>query len=544
VTRHDLPAGAVLLIAALAWAAPLVVRVHTHMPGTPDDTDVATMVWNVGWAQRAIETDAALLRSDAVLLPFGADLRAHTYGAFPAMLVSPIAALFGVLTAFNVMLIATLVLNGWLAYVLCREAGAGRTAALVAGCALMLAGPALDQLQVGRPIFASLWITCAALIAARRLLARPGVAWTMVLGASLVAALFTDLQMLLFTGIWLAWLAAWTVAIERGTDRRRAAAAIAAAAIVAVPLFALIYPGFSAGGSPLPAPGPEEAVRYSYRWWDYFNPSVMPRAIGGYELAAAAIAGLVLMRRDPRLRWWWFGAAGCLVLALGPTLKFTGLPLPFAAISSLPPLDQFRAPARLTIPAIVGLAVVMALVLDRLFTSMPSRRVAWIAGAAIALRVTLAIAQHPFHTQSYPVYHTYQRLAEDDEPGAVIEVPFGVRSGLDRVGLGDKLQYYQHVHGRPIVNGMVARLPAEVFAFYRRHPAVLVLAGEAADATDADVATDLGNVIDLVGARYVLVHHDLMTPDHEARVDRLLKAYPRLERWRTEGSLVAYRLMP
>ena len=76
---------------ALAWAAPIAQRLGTHLPGTPADLDVASMVWNVAWVQRAIETPATLLRSDAILVPFGADLTAHTYGLFPAALVWPVA---------------------------------------------------------------------------------------------------------------------------------------------------------------------------------------------------------------------------------------------------------------------------------------------------------------------------------------------------------------------------------------------------------------------------------------------------------------------
>jgi hypothetical protein len=34
-----------------------------------------------------------------------------------------------------------------------------------------------------------------------------------------------------------------------------------------------------------------------------------------------------------------------------------------------------------------------------------------------------------------------------------------------------------------------------VFAFYRRHPALLVLAGEQTGATDQEIATDFDNVI-------------------------------------------------
>ena len=379
---------------ALAWAAPIAQRLGTHLPGTPADLDVASMVWNVAWVQRAIETPATLLRSDAVLVPFGADLTAHTYGLFPAALVWPVAHGSGALTAFNVMLLGTLALNGWLGYALFRDLGVSRAAAMAAAAALMLSGPALDQFRVGRPIFAAIWVTCAALIATRRLLARPTAGWTIALGGALVAALFTDLQILLFTAIWIGWIVIWHVASERGIDRRRAVALAAAIAMVAAPFLLIVYPAF--GGSALPVPDREEAVRYSFRWWDYLEPSIVPRAVGGYELAIAAIAGLLLLRRDPRLRVWWFGALVLFVLALGPTLKFTGLPMPFALFSWWPPLAQFRVPSRLTIPAVIGLAAVLALLLDHVFRKMRVRHALVLAGAMIALRLTLAVAHHPF----------------------------------------------------------------------------------------------------------------------------------------------------
>jgi hypothetical protein len=125
----------------------------------------------------------------------------------------------------------------------------------------------------------------------------------------------------------------------------------------------------------------------------------------------------------------------------------------------------------------------------------------------------------------------------------VIEVPFGVRSGIDRIGgRGEQLQYYQHVHGRPIISAMVARLPPEVFAFCRRHPTLLFLGGEPVHDSEAAIAADPDGVIDLVDAAFVLVHHDLMAADHASRVDRLLNSHPRLSQWRSEGQLVTYRV--
>lgn len=531
----------VLLMFALAWAAPIAQRLGTHLPGTAADLDVASMVWNVAWVQRAIETPATLLRSDDILVPFGADLTAHTYGLLPAMLAWPVAHGLGALAAFNAMLLGTLVLNGWLGYALFRDLGVSRAAAMVAAAALMLSGPALDQFRVGRPIFAAIWVTCAALIATRRLLARPTIGWTIALGSALVAALFTDLQILLFTAIWIGWIVAWHVAAERGLDERRAAALAAAIAMVAAPFLLVVYPAF--GGGALPVPDREEAMRYSFRWWDYLEPSIVPRAIGGYELAIAGVAGLFSLRRDPRLRVWWFGALVLFVLALGPTLKFTGLPMPFALFSWWPPLAQFRVPSRLTIPAVIGLAAVLALLLDEVFRKMRIRHALVLAGAAIALRLTLAVVYHPFETQRYAPSVIYDYLARERDAGAVIEVPVGVRSGLDRIGHGEEfLQYYQLAHGRPIVNAMIARLPADVFAFYRGHPSLMLLAGEPVTAPDRELAADLAAVIDAIGAGHVVMHRDLMTPGQVARVTRLLDTHPRLRPWTSEGALAAYRV--
>lgn len=526
---------------ALAWAAPIVVRLGTDLPGTPADLDVASMVWNVGWVHRAIETPASLLRSDAVLVPFGADLTAHTYGLFPAALVWPVAQLSGALAAFNVMLLGTLVLNGWLGYALYRDLGVSRVAATAGAAALMLSGPALDQFRVGRPIFAALWVTCAALIATRRLLARPTAGWTIALGGALVAALFTDLQILLFTAIWIGWIVSWHVASERGMDRRRAVALSAAIAMVAAPFLLIVYPAF--GGGALPVPDAGEAVRYSFRWWDYLEPSIVPRAVGGYELVIAAIAGSLWLRRDPRLRVWWTGAIVLFVLALGPTLKFTGLPMPFALFSWWPSLAQFRVPSRLTIPAVIGLAAVFALLLDHLFKQMRVRHALLVAGALTALRLTLAIAQHPFYTQHYAPSVIYDYLARGRNAGAVIEVPVAVRSGLDRIGHGEEfLQYYQLAHGRPIINAMIARLPADVFAFYRGHSSLTLLAGEPVTATDRELADDLAAVIDAIDAGHVVMHRDLMTPGQAARAARLLDTHPRLRPWISQGPIAAYRV--
>jgi hypothetical protein len=548
LSRFTVTAGVfgALVLLALAWAAPLAARLATAIPGTPADLDVVTMVWNVWWVQQALETNAPLLRSDRILVPFGADLRLHTYGTLPAAIVWPIAHWSGVVVAFNVMVLATVVLNGWMGYLLFRSLPTRPPAAFMAAAALMLSGPVLDQIRVGRPIFASIWITCTALILARRLVAHPTVGSAAALGAALVAALFTDFQMLLFTLLWIAMLGAWAVCRERGLDWARAGAGLLALAVLAAPFGLIFFPALAgAAAAGIPAPSLTEADNYSFRWWDYLTPSVMPRALGGFELIAALAVSPFVARRDPRVRFWLLGGGLLLLLALGPTLKFTGIPLPFSLLTTWPPMQHFRTPYRLTIPAVIGAAAVAALLLDRLLARLSSRHARLLAAAAVTLRVALATFQHPLATQEYRAYDVYRRIAGEPSLASVIEVPFGIRSGLDRIGTGgESLQYYQPVHGRPIVNAMVARLPSTIFEYYRRHPSLVFLAGEPNEASDDTIAADFDSVLTVMDAGYVLVHRERMSLEASARAERLFDAHPRLERWTADGDLIVYRVVP
>jgi hypothetical protein len=79
------------------------------------------------------------------------------------------------------------------------------------------------------------------------------------------------------------------LATERQIGLRYAAAGLAAVAIVAVPFLVIFYPAFSGGPSALEVPGREDAVRYSFRWWDYFVPSITLRAVGGWRTSVVTV---------------------------------------------------------------------------------------------------------------------------------------------------------------------------------------------------------------------------------------------------------------
>ncbi|HYY87809.1 MAG TPA: hypothetical protein VFA49_03365, partial [Chloroflexota bacterium] len=248
-----------------------------------------------------------------------------------------------------------------------------------------------------------------------------------------------------------------------------------------------------------------------------------------------------LFRSRGGYRLWLLGGLGCLLLALGPALQPTSVPLPFAALGLWPPLAQFRTPSRLTMPAALGLAVALGYALAPLFRRVPSWIGMLVISVALLGRLLYAQAHDPFAVQTYPTYAAYNRLAREPGRFVLLEVPFGVRSGLERIGDGGEiLEHYQHVHGKPLLNGMIARLPASVFAEYAGHPSLLLLSGGDVAESVPSLQADLADVIDWTGSRYVLVHHAMLDAEQAGRIDSLLDSSPLLERVGQEADLVVY----
>jgi hypothetical protein len=541
VTRHLL-AGACLLVVALVWAWPLVTSLTTAFPGGPKDLDVATMVWNVGYIHRQLAQGGDLLTTRSVLVPFGADLRLHTYALLHGLAVSPLVGWLGVVGAYNVALLATLALNGWLAYALIYTETRHAPAALIGATCLMLASSVLFQVRVGRPAFASLWIVAGALLAARAiLLGRAGLLSGVVLGLLLVSALLADFQVMLFTGLWLALYGLYQA--RALVHPIRLAAMGLALAIVALPLTVVFGPALvDAEAAGFPRPTLDDMQVYAFRVWDYVTPETIADAHGFEYLLAVPLAVMAPRRRGEQLWVWLIGAVVFLVLALGPYLEPTRTQLPFALFGQLSPLAQFRTPSRLVMPAVLGLSVVLGYALAALLPRLRRPRlIAAVVVAAVGARLMFAVMHDPLRVQTYPAYATYAAIAAEGGSQAILEVPFGVRSGLERIGQGgEALSVYQAWHGRPVLNAMVARLPGWVFQAYREHPSLMFLSGEP---VATDFAPDFADVLELADVGVVLVHRSWLDARQVERIVVFLDGQARLKRQPDEQDLLVYRVV-
>jgi hypothetical protein len=195
----------------------------------------------------------------------------------------------------------------------------------------------------------------------------------------------------------------------------------------------------------------------------------------GFTVVALAVAALIRLPRIPggEANWRLAGviAASFLVLSFGWEAKFlgkpTGIPLPAALLAQLPIVNQARAPGRHAIVAMLGVAVLAGLG----WQSITRRRWRVILVGLMAFEYWTAVPL--FSTDVADVYH---RLAQAPGDFAILEIPVGLRDGVQELGRPDISRVFaQTVHGRPMIDGMVARLPDDRWAAITSAPLVSVL---------------------------------------------------------------------
>jgi hypothetical protein len=162
-------------------------------------------------------------------------------------------------------------------------------------------------------------------------------------------------------------------------------------------------------------------------------------------------------RHKTTLFWLVFGFSG-LLLSLGPALQVNGVPnseLPFYNwLYGWSALSFFRAPNRMSIVPMFVLALLSAYSLNSLFLWLAKKRTPYFLTVLLAGTVmSLSLMEHlpysfPFPTIEIPNPAMYQIMAQDKEPGKVLDLPIFPYANY---------QYYQTLHHRPIVTGYLSR---------------------------------------------------------------------------------------
>ena len=119
-------AGYLLLGLILTW--PLVAHFTTHVPG--DGIDDPSLAWNLWWVKHAlVDLPQNPFLSAWQFWPIGINFAFYTLTVLNGMLGVPLASAFGLIPAYNLLLMSSFVLGGFGAYLLALDfVGRGRRA--------------------------------------------------------------------------------------------------------------------------------------------------------------------------------------------------------------------------------------------------------------------------------------------------------------------------------------------------------------------------------------------------------------------------------
>lgn len=133
--------GYFALATCLTW--PLPLHLGTHLTGPPSG-DTGVYVWNLWVFHHEIEQGRLPFYTSSILSAAGgpANLSLHNYTTFANLLALPLTPFVGLIAAFNLILIANMVLSGWCTFLLARHWVGRNVESWLAG-AMVMASPVL-----------------------------------------------------------------------------------------------------------------------------------------------------------------------------------------------------------------------------------------------------------------------------------------------------------------------------------------------------------------------------------------------------------------
>ncbi len=541
----------VYTVLALIFTWPMASTMTSAILG--DGKDGWQDTWEIWWLNRAINTGSAPYHFSTLYAPTGATNYLHSLNPILIVLVLPVQWLFNVLAAFNVATLMAIVFTAFGSYLLCRDITGDRAAAFAGGLIFGFAphqfAQLLSHLDVAALQFFVLGVWC--LYRSLSTNGRAGLVWALWAAACVAASelshpytLVEALLVMALLGIcWTMWTLWMRSAQPWWQPLGRTALAISVGIAIVSPM--LFLQARQNSGPDAPGQGDSSAAdieNYSADLLAYAIPSPFSPLWGksasdalrplkgtliekivfpGYVALLLGIVGAVARRTRRTALFWVALALIGFLMSLGPRLLVggnnTGLPLPASIFYTLPASAIFRAPARFSSIAFLGLSVCASLGVQALTESRSRRRRALVMSTM--LLIVLEFFPAPFRTAAQAVDPWYRQVAKSGT-GAVLEVPF---DRWDARPLESQI-----VSGLPLAGGYLSRQP--VYPLSRGVPPftdlglnrvpgtpLVNVAASALCSPAPDRSTYL-DIMRLAGVRYLALH-----------LDRLKGSDPRIE---------------
>jgi len=506
-TTHPAAGQLTLLLCYLAAGVAVTWPRATYITGRlPSMRDSAAYVWGFWWMARRVSHLANPWVTNHMAAPAGVLLGYHTLMPLPGLLLTPVTLIFGPSASYNLLVI---VVPGLLCYAMYRAARLwlpSQTAAIAAGAFFGLSAMLAQEDWYHVNIAVGALFLPLALEASVRLRRSPGWRQALILGVVVGAAVLTDPESAVLTGI-LAGLVLLPWLLRRPTVARLWPAALGAviAAIVAGPQLGVMIHEQARGGLHIKpellgvtdklygvglpgmfAPTPRVA---DFGLTAFAQPFLHSRdneglPMFGVTLTALALFGLVVawrQRRAWQLALLW---VGCAALALGMSLwvgnrqfipwmqDWQGVHvsslLPFTWFVRIPGLSAFREADRMAILGLVPAAL------------LAGAAVNWMryhARPLIAVVIALAILELGYsgNAKIGTMSTAYPRLDAPIAAGlsgsVVVDVPYGMRGGIPEYGgrFAAQALVMATADGHPRAVAYVSRIPEATLNAIEEH---------------------------------------------------------------------------
>jgi hypothetical protein len=553
-----------LLAVVMTW--PVAARLGTHLPGIGDD--LWTHQWTFWWVKQSISEGHSPLYTDLLFHPYGVSLAFHNIAWLNIAVWLPLQAVVGGLAAYSLVFITFLALNGFTMYLLARELTGSSPAAFTGGLVYGFWPYTLSHCDHPNLVVVC-WVPLVLLYLHRTL---EGGRRRDALLAGLFLALtgLTRWHLLIMGGVVVGLYVLYSLWSKRSCRTRRTLGLLMLVGLVTGALLAL--PAAPMISAQLSRDYPDDIFideqdwgqtdvlsyvlpsRYhplwgdaAFRFYESFIVNKVYVAFLGYTTLALAVAGAVKNWRQAR--FWVLAAVVYVALALGPQLRVNGqlysqVPMPYRLVGDLFFIRILRKPDRfnvfLGLPVAMLVSLGMAALLRRYLPPQGEgglrgggRKSAVLAGVVAAL-ILVEYCPIPYPTVPVVTPAWYGQLAQEPGQFAILDLPMQLQ-------LFDKrYMFYQITHGKPLVEGRVARLPREAFDFIDNSSLLQGL--RQANAMDADLM-DVSHQLRFLAeadVRYIVFHKKFIAPEQLAACQDWLTIEPCHE----DADLIVYRTDP
>jgi hypothetical protein len=215
----DIGIGAAYVALAVLHTYPLIRHLDSSLPGLSLG-DNLTFLWNSWWMRQALASPTRhFFYTDAIFAPLGVSLVVHTHTALPAFVGATLLSRLSPSAAQNILLIASLALNGFFAYRLTALVARSRWPAVAAG-ALFVVSPAVTARLMGHYNLVLAWTLVAGCAAFVAWWAKPNRIRGIAVGVAVASIVYADYYYAVYFGIFaIAYAVSQTVSIRLRFER-------------------------------------------------------------------------------------------------------------------------------------------------------------------------------------------------------------------------------------------------------------------------------------------------------------------------------------